>query len=171
VHLIQILIPQQIVTTFTGQNPWKGHTAQKDKLRSLIDSFRPWRRRSGPMYPSSSQHIVFAGTRDGGHLAQEALKHWPARGTYRTQLHVFASDATGELGYESIQSIEDRFKDDEEDVHIYDSSGNVAGHEKSEDDDTVDEHLKQQQQQQDVEKKEQLHDSLPDLKKIVFDTD
>ena len=132
-------------------------------ISSVAAAFRP--------NVSVQQHIVFAGTRDGGHLAQEALKHWPARGTYRTQLHVFASDATGELGYESIQSIEDRFRDDEEDVHIYDSSGNVAGHEKSEDDDTVDEHLKQQHQQHHVEKKEQLHDSLPDLKKIVFDTD
>jgi hypothetical protein len=119
---------------------------------------------------SVQQHIVFAGARDGGHLAQEALKHWPPRGSYRTQLHVFAERATDELDYETVQQIEDRFKDNEEDVHIYDSSGNVAGNANAEDDDAVDEHLNQQKQEQ-QQQKEPEYDTLPDLRKVVFQND
>jgi hypothetical protein len=117
---------------------------------------------------SVQQHIVFAGTRDGGHLAQEALKHWPARGSYRTQLHIFAGEATDELEYETIQHIEDRFQNDEEDVHIYDSNGNVAGHETTNDDDRVDINLRQQNRN---EKKDRKLDTLPDLKTIIFENE
>jgi hypothetical protein len=130
-------------------------------ISSVAAAFRP--------NVSVQQHIVFAGTRDGGHLAHEALKHWPARGTYRTQLHVFAGHSSDELDYETIQTIEDRFHGYDEDVHIYDSNGNVAGHEKSNDDDTVDEQLKQQG----TEKKEQpvMYEALPDIKKVIFESD
>jgi hypothetical protein len=132
-------------------------------ISSVAAAFRP--------NVSVQQHIVFAGTRDGGHLAQEALKHWPARGSYRTQLHIFAAEATDELEYETIQHIEDRFQNDEEDVHIYDSNGNVAGHETTNDDDRVDINLRQQQQKNRNEKKERKLDSLPDLKTIIFEND
>ncbi|KAI2493020.1 hypothetical protein MHU86_21521 [Fragilaria crotonensis] len=131
-------------------------------ISSVAAAFRP--------NVSLQQHVVFAGTRDGGHLAQEALKHWPPRGTYRTQLHVFADRASDDLDYETVQRIEDRFKGNEEDVHIYDFFGNVAGNQNSEDDDAVDEHLKQQKQQQHQEK-EPEYDTLPDLKKVVFQND
>jgi len=115
------------------------------------------------------QHVVFCGTRDGGHLAQEALQHWPARGSYRTQLHVIA-DGTGNSGdveYDSLDDIEDRFGEEAEDVHMYDSNGNIAGHIKTEDDDGVDEALRNNRNTRQREK----FDSLPDIDKLVFDPD
>jgi len=49
-------------------------------ISSVADSFRP--------QATVQQHLVFAGSRDGGHLAETALKFWPARGGYVTQLYV-----------------------------------------------------------------------------------
>jgi len=71
------------------------------------------------------QHLVFAGTRDGGHLAQEANLHWPPRGKYRTQTHIFAADESNgdSLAYNAIQSLEDRFADSNEYIHLYDFKG------------------------------------------------
>jgi hypothetical protein len=116
---------------------------------------------------SVQQHVVFAGTRDGAHLAKEALKHWPARGTYRTQLHVFADQSSDELEYDTIQNIEDQFEEGEEDVHIYDANGNIAGRENSNDDDEAEEGLNQNRRVS----LESKFDALPDLSKIVFDQD
>eukprot|EP00545_Synedropsis_sp_CCMP1620_P002983 CAMPEP_0119007262 /NCGR_PEP_ID=MMETSP1176-20130426/2894_1 /TAXON_ID=265551 /ORGANISM="Synedropsis recta cf, Strain CCMP1620" /LENGTH=505 /DNA_ID=CAMNT_0006959377 /DNA_START=123 /DNA_END=1640 /DNA_ORIENTATION=+ len=129
-------------------------------ISSVAAAFRP--------NVSVQQHVVFAGTRDGGHLAKEALKHWPARGTYRTQLHVFADQSKDELDYESVQNIEDQFKEDEEDVHIYDSMGNVAGHEGNKNDDDEAEEDLGQNRRISIETK---FDALPDLKNIIFDPD
>jgi hypothetical protein len=84
------------------------------------------------------QHIVFAGSRDGGHLAQEALIHWPARGVHRTTLHVFADgDSKDALAYENIAAMENRFTTFNDFIHLYDSKGNIAGKTESasEDDD------------------------------------
>jgi hypothetical protein len=130
-------------------------------ISSVAAAFRP--------NVSVQQHVVFAGTRDGGHLAQEALKHWPARGTYRTQLHVFAGETSDEMDYDSLEKIEDRFTADEEDVHIYDAVGNVAGHENQNDDDSLDENLKQEEAK--VEKDAPKYEVLTDLKNIIFDAD
>lgn len=127
-------------------------------ISSVAAGFRPT--------VSVQQHVVFTGTRDGGHLAQEALKHWPARGTYRTQLHVFADQSSDELDYETIQTIVDRFKGDEQDVHIYDANANIAGHKEENDDNRVDEALKRQPMV--VEKN---FSKLPDLKTVIFDAD
>lgn len=74
------------------------------------------------------QHVVFAGSRDGGHLAQEALIHWPARGVHRTTLHVFADgDSEDALAYENLAAMESRFTTFNEFIHLYDSKGNLAG--------------------------------------------
>jgi hypothetical protein len=75
-----------------------------------------------------AQHIVFAGSRDGGHLAQEALIHWPARGVHRTTLHVLADgDSKDALAYENLAAMENRFATFNDFIHLYDSKGNIAG--------------------------------------------
>jgi len=40
------------------------------------------------------QHLVFANTRDGGHMAELALRHWPPRGKSLAQVHIIAADDT-----------------------------------------------------------------------------
>lgn len=83
------------------------------------------------------QSLVFAGSRDGGHLAEIALKHWPPRGSFRTKLHVVAADATEDednldpLQYDYLNAIEERFKGNKN-VQIYDREG-VAGLEMDDD--------------------------------------
>ena len=82
------------------------------------------------------QHIIFAEVRDSGHLAYEAVKHWPPRGKHKTIVHVIASDelphndagrnAALALGYGSLEDIEERFKGNDK-VRIYDRDGNIAG--------------------------------------------
>lgn len=115
------------------------------------------------------QHVVFAGTRDGGHLAQEALRHWPARGSYRTQLHVLAGGQEQErMQFETIQDLEDLFADDHQDVHIYDSAGNTIGDDDYEDDDGLDEELKGRQLKTQVR---QHNQELPDLQTVIFEPD
>mmetsp|Transcript_19974 Transcript_19974/g.28417 ORF Transcript_19974/g.28417 Transcript_19974/m.28417 type:complete len:621 (+) Transcript_19974:79-1941(+) len=82
-----------------------------------------------------AQHLFFTNVRDSGHLAQEALHHWPPRGTYRTQLHIVAADEDSDLNgdslrgleYGKLDAIEKRFQDaDKTRVHIYDRMG-LAG--------------------------------------------
>ena len=82
------------------------------------------------------QHIIFTESRDSGHLAYEAMRHWPPRGKHRTTVHVIASDelphdkeslvAAKALGYGSLEDIEERFKGNER-ARIYDRDGNIAG--------------------------------------------
>lgn len=82
------------------------------------------------------QHIIFAEVRDSGHLAHEAVKHWPPRGKHKTIVHVIASDelppddagrsAALALGYGTLEDIEERFKGNDK-VRIYDRDGNIAG--------------------------------------------
>ncbi|KAL7536835.1 hypothetical protein ACHAXR_007418 [Thalassiosira sp. AJA248-18] len=82
------------------------------------------------------QHIIFAETRDSGHLAYEAMRHWPPRGKHRTTVHVISSDelpndkagrnAAKALGYGSLEDIEERFKGNDK-ARIYDRDGNIAG--------------------------------------------
>lgn len=82
------------------------------------------------------QHIIFAEVRDSGHLAYEAMRHWPPRGKHRTTVHVLASDelphdlaardAAKALGYGSLEDIEERFKGNDK-ARIYDRDGNIAG--------------------------------------------
>lgn len=109
-------------------------------IESVADSFRS--------NTTVQQHLVFTGTRDGGHLAEIALKHWPPRGSFRTQLHLIAADhedpdvssehksnldnggghliaSEDALMYGYLEAIEDRFKGKDQ-VRIYDRSG-VAG--------------------------------------------
>ena len=82
------------------------------------------------------QHLIFAETRDSGHLAYEALKHWPPRGKHKTMVHVLASgelpsDPEGwrnakALGYGSLEDIEERFRGVDK-ARVYDRDGNLAG--------------------------------------------
>ncbi len=86
------------------------------------------------------QHLIFAEVRDSGHLAYEALRHWPPRGQHSVTVHVLASEelpsaASGEgggtsaakaLGYGTLEDIEFRFKGNSR-VRIYDHEGNIAG--------------------------------------------
>ncbi|KAL7445464.1 hypothetical protein ACHAXH_010078 [Discostella pseudostelligera] len=80
------------------------------------------------------QHLIFAEVRDSGHLAYEALKHWPPRGQHRATVHVLASDNDGKentadaraLGYGTLEDIELRFKGNSQ-ARIYDREGNIAG--------------------------------------------
>ena len=101
-------------------------------ISSVADSFRP--------ILNVQQHLVFAGSRDGGHLADEALKQWPPRGKYQTKLFVIADneDAPTLLGrdqsdralsYGPIDAIEQRFQNHakSENIHIFDNSGQKAG--------------------------------------------
>lgn len=82
------------------------------------------------------QHIIFAEVRDSGHLAHDAVRHWPPRGKHKTIVHVIASDdlphddagrnAALALGYGTLENIEERFKGNDR-VRIYDRDGNIAG--------------------------------------------
>lgn len=87
------------------------------------------------------QHLIFAEVRDSGHLAHEALKHWPPRGRHRVMVHVLASEeelppasmdvnaaaaAARALGYGTLEDIEHRFKGNGQ-ARIYDRDGNIAG--------------------------------------------
>jgi len=92
-------------------------------VEAVADSFRS--------NTALKQHILFLGTRDGGHLAEQALKHWPPRGTWRTQLHIVADVSNDALGYERLETIEERFKGRDQ-VHIYDKNG-IAGDSKGDD--------------------------------------
>jgi catechol 2,3-dioxygenase-like lactoylglutathione lyase family enzyme len=72
--------------------------------------------------------VVFVGCRDGGHLVQQSLVHWPPRGRHRTNWHIFADgDATDSLSYQHVAALEQRFNQFDEYVHLYDSKGNIAG--------------------------------------------
>lgn len=88
------------------------------------------------------QHIIFTGARDGGQLAEMAKKHWPPRGSHRTQLHVVAADHSQDiklyknkvldgvvledpLEYGFLEAIEKRFQGHKE-VHLYDRYGAAA---------------------------------------------
>ena len=82
------------------------------------------------------QHLIFAEARDSGHLAADALRHWPPRGRHRTAVHVVAADelpldaaarnAARALGYGALEDIEERFRGNDR-ARIYDRDGNVAG--------------------------------------------
>ncbi len=111
-------------------------------ISSVADSFRP--------QANVQQHLVFTGARDGGHLAETALKFWPARGEFLTQLYIvadehddhsvrnvpnstshdpFYDDSNKALEYGSLSSIEDRFQNHRlsDQVHLFDIKGQRAG--------------------------------------------
>lgn len=108
-------------------------------IGAVADSFRP--------NMTVQQHLLFTGTRDGGHLASIAMKYWPTRGSYRTQIHVIASDDSGSnddteeaLDYGSLSQIETTFQNhpNAQNIHIYDHKGQKAGIVRSDiDDDDV----------------------------------
>ena len=97
-------------------------------IEAVADSFRT--------NTNIRQHLIFAESRDSGHLAHEAIRHWPPRGKHRTTVHVVASDAlppdgpardsARALGYGSLGDIEERFRGDDR-ARIYDRDGNLAG--------------------------------------------
>lgn len=97
-------------------------------IEAVADSFRS--------NTSIRQHIIFAESRDSGHLASEAIRHWPPRGKHRTTVHVVASDSlppdgpardsARALGYGSLGDIEERFRGNDR-ARIYDRDGNLAG--------------------------------------------
>lgn len=93
-------------------------------IEAVADSFRS--------NTSVQQSLIFAGSRDGGHLAEIALKHWPPRGSFRTKLHIVAADSSEDddadldpLEYDHLNSIEERFKGNKN-VHIYDREGRAG---------------------------------------------
>lgn len=101
-------------------------------ISSIADSFRP--------ILDMQQHVVFTGARDGGHLADQALKMWPPRGKYRTKLYVIADDEDAPsmserdhsdraLQYGPIDAIEQRFQNHKysQYIHVFDSKGQKAG--------------------------------------------
>eukprot|EP00563_Minutocellus_polymorphus_P012352 CAMPEP_0181064308 /NCGR_PEP_ID=MMETSP1070-20121207/24134_1 /TAXON_ID=265543 /ORGANISM="Minutocellus polymorphus, Strain NH13" /LENGTH=730 /DNA_ID=CAMNT_0023144619 /DNA_START=183 /DNA_END=2375 /DNA_ORIENTATION=- len=105
-------------------------------IEAVADSFRP--------NINTRQHVIFAGSRDSGHLAEVATKHWPPRGSFRTQFHVIADDINPDeseeaLGYGTISAIEERFRG-KENIHVYDREGSLAGL-KSMDDDADDDEI------------------------------
>jgi len=97
-------------------------------IEAVADSFRS--------NTSIRQHIIFTESRDSGHLAFQAIRHWPPRGKHRTIVHVIASDelprdrdgrnAAKALGYGALEDIEERFKGLDK-ARIYDRDGNLAG--------------------------------------------
>lgn len=95
-------------------------------IEAVADSFRS--------NTSIRQHLIFAESRDSGHLAYEAIKHWPPRGKHRTTIHVVAAEDSDDsndvagmaLGYGHLEDIELRFKGDDR-ARIYDREGNLAG--------------------------------------------
>jgi len=133
-------------------------------ISSVADSFRP--------NLKIEQHIVFAGTRDGGHLAQDALIYWPARGSHTTQLHIFAAEeeeSYDALEYGALESLENRFDGSSSRVHVYDAYGNIAGAEPhgedGEDDDTT-ELLQSQHAGQN--RRQTTNTNLPTLTEALF---
>ncbi len=101
-------------------------------ISSVADSFRP--------NIDMQQHLVFTGSRDGGHLAEEALKFWPPRGKYLTKLYVISDHENAPsvkprdhsnraLQYGPLDVIEERFQNHakSQDIHIFDFSGQKAG--------------------------------------------
>jgi len=94
-------------------------------ISSVADSFRS--------NITMSQHLIFTGVRDGGHLAQRALGYWPPRGQFPTTLHIitdqYLNSTSGKedpLQYRHLEQIEKRFQGSEQ-VFIYDHHGNAAG--------------------------------------------
>lgn len=130
-------LPTPVQLETGGTYRTKGQTAViKRFISSVADSFRP--------QAKVQQHLLFTGARDGGHLAETALKFWPPRGEYITQLYVISdphddhavignvtkSDHSNKaLSYGALSAIEDRFQDHKlsDHVHIYDSHGQKAG--------------------------------------------
>jgi hypothetical protein len=97
----------------------KGQVAMISRFIGCVaDSYRT-------SHMDQEQAIVFSNARDGGHLAQEALLHWPQRGDYATQLYIVAAREDGALD-ESMDSMEERFINSGPDVHIYDWELNMV---------------------------------------------
>jgi len=91
-------------------------------IEAVADSFRA--------NTKIRQHIIFAGARDGGHLAGASQTHWPPRGSHRAQFHIIADDVTEDasdaaLGYGNIDAIETKFKGDPN-VHVYGRDGKAG---------------------------------------------
>ncbi|KAL3809773.1 hypothetical protein ACHAXA_011216 [Cyclostephanos tholiformis] len=117
------------VTTVEGTYRTKGQVHVISRfVEAVADSFRS--------NTKIRQHVIFAEVRDSGHLAYDAVRHWPPRGKHKTIVHVIASDelphdeagrnAALALGYGTLEDIEERFKGNDR-VRIYDRDGNIAG--------------------------------------------
>lgn len=93
-------------------------------IEAVADSFRS--------NTAIRQHLIFTEVRDSGHLAYEAIRHWPPRGKHRTVVHVVAADDQDvqardlALGYGTLEDIEVRFRGNDR-ARIYDREGNLAG--------------------------------------------
>lgn len=80
---LESVIPPSVDGTYRT----KGQTKViKRFISSVADSFRP--------NVEMQQHLLFTGTRDGGHLAETALEYWPPRGNFSTQVYVLADDVS-----------------------------------------------------------------------------
>lgn len=113
------------VTIVEGSYRTKGQVHVISRfIEAVADSFRS--------NTSVRQHLIFTEVRDSGHLAYEAMRHWPPRGKHRTMVHVVAADvettdnAARALGYGSLEDIEERFRGMDK-AKIYDRDGNLAG--------------------------------------------
>lgn len=124
------------------------------------------------------QHIVFLGARDGGHLANTTLLHWPARGEHRTQVHVFADEGEDQLQHEHLESVENWAATAEKRVHIYDWNGNTAGSIESDDSEEEDDdlfgggqkkwnHRRAEDEEEDTDIT--VREEFPELKELLFD--
>ena len=89
------------------------------------------------------QHIIFAGVRDGGYLAEKAFQSWPRRESQPSELHIVAADTnlqnTDSLEYSYLEGVENRFKG-KQDVHVYDRFG-LAGQKGEENEEVDDDRL------------------------------
>ncbi|KAL7484884.1 hypothetical protein ACHAW6_010484 [Cyclotella cf. meneghiniana] len=119
--------PPPPVTIVEGTYRTKGQVHVISRfIEAVADSFRS--------NTGIRQHLIFTETRDSGHLAYEATRHWPPRGKHRTMVHIVAAEdsvnpndvAARALGYGSLEDIEERFRGMEK-ARIYDREGNVAG--------------------------------------------
>jgi hypothetical protein len=117
------------------------------------------------------QHVIFTGNRDGGHLADEALRHWPPRGSYRTQLHVFAAASKDAIHHQYLSGLEDRFKAKGKHIHLYDHVGRRTGM-TAEDDDEEDREDEDEGEPKDKDPKYDFEPEnegeLPELQKLLF---
>ena len=145
--VIKKLKPAEIAPGGTYRTKGQVHVVGRF-IASVADAFRS--------NITVHQHLIFAGVRDSGHLAEKAMIYWPPRGNNKIIVHLIAADqddlknSTDDkedniendnddpLQYQYLHEIENRFKGNGQ-ILIYDKHG-IAGSvlEDKEDDDDYD---------------------------------
>lgn len=160
--------PTKVVNvTVSGTYRTKGQLKVISRFMSAVaDSFRS--------RIELEQHVIFTGNRDGGHLANEALRLWPPRGSYRTQLHVFAAASKDAIYHQHLGGLEDRFKGKGKHIHLYDHVGRRTGMTSEDDDeedrdgDEDDEDKKDKDRDPKYDYEPENEGELPELQTILF---